>query len=87
MAAHTMRKITFEEAQRIAGEKGLVPVEVQGTNRHGAGGILRFAKARTGMNPHLQVITWTGFEDVLRDRGLAVYESKGWMKVMREGGT
>lgn len=84
MPVLTMRKITFEEARAIAVKKRLVPVYIKGTDR-GEGGVLRFAKLRAQMNPRLEPISWTGFENVLRDRGLAVYESKGWMKILREG--
>ncbi len=82
-STRTMRKITFEEARRIADGKGLVPVIVKGT---GDSGLLRFAKLRFGgqMDPRLEATTWEQFESIAWRRGLAVYESAGWMRLMRD---
>ncbi len=69
-----LRQIDFETAKRIATEKGLSPTKVKGTDT------LRFSKT-----PHdkLQVITWDEFRRTAESRELAVYESGGWMKLMR----
>ncbi|MBR6203747.1 MAG: hypothetical protein IKQ60_01595 [Candidatus Methanomethylophilaceae archaeon] len=36
-----------------------------------------------GTNTKVEVIGWKDFETALAKRGLAVYESGGWMKIMR----
>ena len=70
-----LREISFEYARQIAAVKGLKPSKVRGTNT------LRFTK---GGSDKLQVITWDEFEKAASGRDLAVYESGGWMKLMRK---
>lgn len=70
-----LREIDFEEARRIASQKGLQPGRVRGTEQ------VRFT---TGANERLEVIDWTTFEETVRRRQLGVYESGGWMKLMRK---
>ena len=70
-----MDKITFEKAKMIANKKGLKPGKVNGTEG------IQFTK---GTNNRLTVITWDEFEAILGKRKLAVYESFGWMKIMKE---
>ena len=69
-----LRQISFDDARRIASDKGLQPSKVKGTNT------LRFSKAPSDK---LQVITWDEFQQTAQVRGLAVYESAGWMKLMK----
>lgn len=69
-----MEKIEFAKAMVIAEKKGLKPGKVKGTNG------IQFTK---GTNPRLNVIGWEEFESLLESRGLAVYESAGWMKIMK----
>src|SRR3989441_9030930 len=69
-----LKQISFEYARQIAAVKGLQPSKVRGTNT------LRFTK---GGSEKLQVITWDEFERTASGRDLAVYESGGWMKLMR----
>lgn len=69
-----MQKISVEQAKKIAEEKGLKPGRVKGTDG------VQFTK---GNNERLEVISWEEFENILKKRGLAVYESKGWMKIMK----
>ena len=69
-----LREITFDDARRIAADKGLQPSKVKGTNT------LRFSKAPSDK---LQVITWDEFQQTAQVRGLAVFESAGWMKLMK----
>ena len=69
-----LRQIDFETARRIAEEKGLRPAKVKGT------ATLRFSKAD---NDRMDFITWDEFERAASSRRLAVYESGGWMKLMR----
>jgi len=70
-----LREISFEAAKQIAGVKGLQPSKVKGTTT------LRFTK---GGSEKLQVITWDEFEKTATSRNLAIYESGGWMKLMRK---
>ena len=69
-----MEKIDFQKAKTIAEKKGLKPGQVKGTEG------IQFTK---GNNNRLTVITWDDFENRLNTRGLAVYESAGWMKIMK----
>ena len=69
-----MEKIDIKKAQAIAKNKGLKPGKVKGTSG------VQFTK---GKNSRLDVITWDEFEEILSNRGLAIYESGGWMKIMK----
>lgn len=69
-----MEKIDFGKAQLIAKAKGLQPGRVKGTQG------VQFTK---GTNDRLSVISWEEFEQALKQRELAVYESGGWMKIMK----
>lgn len=70
-----LKEISFEYARQIASVKGLQPSKVRGTNT------LRFSR---GPSDKLQVISWDEFEQTATNRNLAVYESGGWMKLMRK---
>ena len=69
-----MERIDLKKAQAIAKNKGLKPGKVKGTEG------VQFTK---GKNDRLTVITWEEFENILATRGLAIYESGGWMKIMK----
>ena len=69
-----MNEITLDKAKNIAKRKGLKPGRVKGTNG------VQFTKGR---NPRLETIDWDDFEKSLKRRRLAVYESGGWMKIMK----
>ncbi len=71
----SMEKISVSKAKEIADEKGLKPGQVSGTNG------IQFTK---GNNDRIKVISWDDFENKLEKRNLAVYESGGWMKIMKE---
>lgn len=76
-----LRKISFEDAIRIAVDAGLVPV------RAGPTGVLRFArKENVQFTNKLWPVSWSEFEQEARRRGLAIYESGGWMRLMRDRG-
>lgn len=70
-----MEKINMAKAKTIASNKGLKPGKVKGTEG------VQFTK---GKNNRLDVITWDEFEKIIAKRGLAVYESGGWMKIMKK---
>ncbi len=74
---HTMvmEAITPDSAKNIAKKKGLKPGRVKGTDG------IQFTKGR---NARLEIITWDEFENTLRKRKLQVYESGGWMKIMKK---
>ena len=69
-----MEKIDFAKAKATAEKKGLKPGKVKGTEG------IQFTK---GTNNRLDVISWDEFEAILKKRGLSVYESGGWMKIMK----
>jgi hypothetical protein len=69
-----LQPITFEDARRIATQKGLTPSRVRGTET------IRFAR---GASEKLEAIEWPEFERIARERKLTVYESGGFMKLMR----
>jgi hypothetical protein len=69
-----MEKIDIGKAKTIAGNKGLKPGKVKGTEG------VQFTK---GKNNRLDVIEWGEFEEILKKRGLSIYESGGWMKIMK----
>ena len=69
-----MEKIEFAKAKVIAEKKGLKPGKVKGTNG------IQFTK---GNNNRLDVISWDEFKAIIAKRGLAIYESGGWMKIMK----
>jgi len=69
-----MEEISVARARQIATKKGLKPGRVKGT--HG----VQFTK---GKNNRLEVIDWDDFEQTLKKRRLSVYESGGWMKIMK----
>ena len=70
-----MEPISAERAMQIAQEKGLSPGKVKGTDG------IQFTK---GNNARLEVIGWDEFRQLLQSRGLQVYESGGWMKIMKK---
>lgn len=69
-----MEKITLDKAKTIAANKGLKPGKVKGTEG------IQFTK---GKNNRLTVITWEEFEALMKKRNLGIYESRGWMKIMK----
>jgi len=69
-----MTQINVVKAKEIADKKKLKPGRVVGTSG------VQFTK---GNNKRLEVISWQDFEKALKDRSLAIYESKGWMKIMK----
>ena len=69
-----MDKISVDEAIDIAKSKRLKPAKVKGTEG------IQFTK---GKNANLDVIDWDEFKVVMKQRKLAVYESGGWMKIMK----
>lgn len=59
----------------IAKRKGLKPGRVKGTTG------VQFTKGR---NDRLEIIDWDEFKTTLGKRKLQVYESGGWMKIMKK---
>ncbi len=59
----------------IAKKKGLKPGRVKGTTG------VQFTKGR---NDRLEIIDWDEFKKTLNKRRLQVYESGGWMKIMKK---
>jgi len=69
-----LQPISFDLARQIATRKGLTPSRVRGTET------IRFAK---GQSEKLEPIEWPEFERIAQERRLTVYESGGFMKLMR----
>lgn len=69
-----MDRISLDKAKTIAEKKGLKPGKVKGLTT------LQFTK---GSSSKVEIITWDEFEKGLKAKNLAVYESNGWMKLMR----
>lgn len=69
-----MEPISVESAIEKAKKKGLRPGRVKGTSG------IQFTKGR---NTRIDVITWDEFRDTLARRKLQVYESSGFMKIMK----
>jgi hypothetical protein len=70
-----MEKISLVKAKEIAKKKGLKPGRVKGTEG------VQFTK---GNNDRLEIISWDEFEKTIMKRKLSVYESGGWMKIMKK---
>lgn len=70
-----MEPINIEKAIEIAKKKGLKAGRVKGTNG------IQFTKGR---NNRLELIDWDEFKTTLQKRRLQVYESGGWMKIMKK---
>ena len=70
-----MEEISLDQARKIATSKGLKPGRVKGTEG------IQFTKGR---NNRLEIIDWDEFEKTMRTRKLAVFESGGWMKIMKK---
>jgi len=75
MGTSELREIDLEEAKRIAALRGLQPSRVRGTTT------LRFSNGR---NDRLEIIDWTEFERILTKRELGIFESGGWMKLLKK---
>ncbi len=69
-----MEKISLAEAHNIAAKKGLKPGRVEGTDG------VQFTRGR---NDRIVPVPWEEFESLLKRRRLAVYESDGFLKVMK----
>ncbi len=69
-----MDAIDIEKAKNIAETKGIRPGRIRGTEG---------VQLTKGLNPGIEAISWEEFEARLEARGLALFESGGWMKIMR----
>ena len=71
-----MEAIGIEVAIEKAKKKGLRPGRVRGTDG------IQFTKGR---NNRIEVISWDEFRSTIQERELEVYESSGFMKIMKKG--
>ncbi len=69
-----MEPVSIEEAIEKAKKKGLRPGRVKGTDG------IQFTKGR---NNRIEVITWDEFRTTLSERQLEVFDSNGFMKIMK----
>ncbi len=72
-----MEPVSVEDAIEKAKKKGLRPGRVKGTDG------IQFTKGR---NNRIEVISWDEFRSTLSERQLEVYESSGFMKIMKRRG-
>jgi len=70
-----MEPVSIEDAIEKAKKKGLRPGRVKGTDG------IQFTKGR---NNRIDVISWDDFRSTLAERQLEVYESSGFMKIMKK---
>ena len=70
-----MNEISLKKAKELAEKKNLKPGRVKGTDG---------VQFTAGNNRRVEVIDWNEFETLLEKNGLAIYESGGWMKIMRK---
>jgi hypothetical protein len=70
-----MKPISVEKAIEIAKKKRLKAGRVKDTD-----GIC----FTNGMNERIEEIPWEEFKASLEKKGLQVYESGGWMKIMKK---
>ena len=71
----SMEVITIARAQQIAKNQGIMPGRVKGTEG------VQFTK---GNNPRIEPISWEEFEAALAKRGLAIFATGSWMKIMNK---
>lgn len=69
-----MEPVGVEVAIEKAKKKGLRPGRVKGTSG------IQFTKGR---NSRIEVISWDEFRETLAERKLQVFESSGFMKIMK----
>lgn len=72
-----MEPISVEAAMEKARKLGLRPGRVKGTDG------VQFTKGR---NPRIEIIDWDEFKRTLEERDLQVYESSGFLKIMKRHG-
>ena len=70
-----MEPISIEAAIEKAKKKGLRPGRVKGTDG------VQFTKGR---NERIEVISWDEFRTTLTERQLEVFDSGGFMKIMKK---
>ncbi len=70
-----MEPVSVESAIEKAKKKGLKPGRVRGTDG------IQFTKGR---NKGIEVIGWDEFRQTLEKRKLQVYESSGYLKIMKK---
>ena len=71
----SMYPITVARAKQIANNQGIMPGRVNGTEG------VQFTK---GNNPRITPISWDEFEAALDKRGLAIFATGSWMKIMKK---
>lgn len=69
-----MTPIDVSRAQEIASAAGLRPARVKGTH------VVQLTRSASA---NLEPIAWADFTSTLAERGLQLYESRGWLKIMK----
>lgn len=71
-----MEPISIAQAKEIAKKKGLKPGRVRTTSSG--------VQLTKGRNLNVNIISWDEFEESLKKRKLAIYNSGGWIKIMKK---
>ena len=72
----TMEPITRTRYEQIAANGGLHPGRVKGTD------LVQFYKGMN--NPRFDDISWDEFAETLERRGLSVFATGKWLKIMKK---
>ncbi len=75
MICMAMTMIDLDRAKKLANERNLKPGKVSGTSG---------VQFTAGNNKRLEIIDWENFGRTLSEKNLAVFESNGWMKIMKK---
>lgn len=67
-----MKKITIEEAKKLAESKGLKPARLKGTD------IVYFVR---DYGTRYAPLSWEELETMVKESGGEIYESNGWIKI------
>lgn len=68
-------KIGIDDAKKICKKKDLIPARIGSTE------LITFSKKD---NKRMKEIDWDDFESILKGRKLQIYESYGFMKIMKK---
>ncbi len=68
-------KIGVEDAKKICKKKGLIPATIGSTE------LITFSKKD---NKRMNEVGWDKFESILKKRKLQIYESNGFLKIMKK---
>lgn len=68
-----MRKITFEEAKKIAESKNLKPARLKGTE------VISFVR---DCGTRYVPLTWEEMRRIIEEKGSEIYDNNGWIRIV-----